>query len=360
MQNIRLPFGVVSLALCFLVAPLLVNAIEVRPEDFGAVVNDGLDDTAAIQAAANKIFESGGGTILFPSGKLEIRGTVRFVPKGYIGADVMLKGNRGSVIEVSAGEYGIPFYGGNLNSWIFEDLTIIGKNVAPGDPAFYDAAWVVYSSYVQQTTISRCQFYGLAVRSDRSIVYLGYTDARITDTQFDGSLGEYPSGAVVMAENASGLTVTRSTFLDYANFAGVHLSKSPVYTGAWIWIKGGQDHDATGQRRFVVEDSRFDEGAAAAIRVENASWARITGISVNVNGADPGIGMHLKNVGHATVGQSWFGYTTQNRPALSVDNVEALEVNSLKFGGGVYFMNKRGPGIVDIKNCSQCRLTKSR
>src|SRR5688500_11761284 len=114
MKKYPFPFGMVWLALCLFVAPLFANAMEVRPEDFGAVVNDGLDDSAAIQAAANAIFKVGGGTIVFPSGKLEIRSTVRLVPEGYVGADLKLKGNRGSIIEVSAGVDGIPFYGGNL------------------------------------------------------------------------------------------------------------------------------------------------------------------------------------------------------------------------------------------------------
>jgi hypothetical protein len=360
MKNIRLPFGIVSLALCFFVAPLIANATEVRLEDFGAVVNDGLDDSAALQAAADSILQLGGGTILFPGGKIEIRNTVRFIPAGYVGADVKLKGNRGSVVEISAGVNGIPFYGGNLNTWIFEDLVVIGKNVPPGDPAFYDAGSVIYSNYVQQTNIIRCQFYGLAVPDNHAVVYFGNTDGKIVDSQFDGSLGQYPNGAVVMAENARGLTVTRTTFLDYANFAGAYLSKSPGFTGAWIWVKGGLPHNANGQRRFVVEDSRFDEAAAAGIRIEDATWASISGISVNVNSASPGVGVYLKNIEHAMIEQSWFGYTTLLRPAIFADNVENLEVNSLKFGGGVYFINRQGAGSLDIRNCPQCQIKRPR
>jgi hypothetical protein len=355
MKNIRLPFGIVSLALCFFAAPLFANAMDVRPEDFGAVVNDGLDDSAAIQAAANAIFKHGGGTILFPSGKLEIRNTIRFVPENYIGADVKLKGTRGSVIEISTGTYGIAFYGGNLNTWIFEDLVIIGKDVPPGNPAFYDAWYVVFSNYVQQTNITRCQFYGLAVPNASSIVYFGNTDGKVVDSQFDGSLAEYPDGSVIMAENSRGLTVSRTTFLDYANFMGSYLSKTPSFVGSWIRVKGGQPLNANGQRRFVVEDSRFDEGAAVAVRIEDVTWASLSGISVNVNATDVGTGISLKNVEFAAVGQSWFGYTNQVRPALSTENVETLEVNSLKFGGGVYFRKGTGAGAIDIRNCPQCR-----
>jgi hypothetical protein len=358
MKKIRLPFGIVSLALCFFIAPLVANAKEVRLEDFGAVVNDGLDDSAALQAAADDILELGGGTILFPSGKIDIRRTVSFLPDGYVGADIKLKGNRGSIVEISAGVDAIPFYGGNLNTWTFEDLIIIGKNVPPADPAFYDAGWVIYSTYVNHTNIIRCQFFGLAVPNNRAVVHFGNTDGRIVDSQFDGNLGQYPNGAVIMAEDSRGLTVTRATFIDFANFAGTYLSKSPEYTGAWIWVKGGRPlTTANGQRRFVVEDSRFDEAAAAAVRVEDATWANIRGISVNVNGADPGTGVYLKNVEHATLEQSWFGYTQMPRPAVFTDNVQMLEVNSLKFGGGVYFIKKNGAGAMDVRDCKECVIS---
>lgn len=360
MIKARIHFSAVALALCLFSSHIAANVAEVRLEDFGAVVNDGLDDSAALQAAADSILKTGGGTIIFPGGKIDLRDTVRFIPPGYVGADIKLLGNRGSVIEVSVGVNGIPFYGGNLNSWIFEDLVITGRDVPAGDPAFYDAGWVVYSNYVQQTTIIRCQFYGLAVPDNKAVVYIGNTDGKIVDSQFDGSLGQYPNGAVVMAENTRGLTVIRSTFLDYANFAGTYLSKSPGFSGAWIWVKGGMSHNANGQRRVVVEDSRFDEASAAAVRVEDATWVSTKGISVNVGGPTPAVGMYLKNVEHARVEQSWFGYTDQPRPAIFTENVQSLEVNSLKFGGGVYFQRKIGAGTVEARNCPLCRIPETK
>lgn len=360
MREFRPALGLLAVVFCLIVFPLAAQAAEVRLEDFGAVVNDGQDDSAAVQAAANAVFQNGGGTILFPSGKIEIRNTVRFVPEGYVGGDLKLKGNRGSVVEISAGVNGTPFYGGNLTTWTFEDLTMVGKNVQPGDPAFYDAAWVVFSNNVQQTNIIRCQFYGLAVPNDRAVVYFGNTDGKITDSQFDGSLGQYPNGAVVTAENSRGLSVTRTTFLDYANFMGVYYSKSTAYTGAWIQVKGGMAHNANGQRRTLIQDSRFDEGAAAAIRIEDVAWASIKGINVNVSGTTPGTGVYLKNVEHAVIEQSWFGYTTEPRLAITTVNVGGLEVSSLKFGGGVYFKTKPGKGSVSVRNCAECEVPGSK
>lgn len=330
-------------------------AVESRPENFGAIPNDGIDDTEAVQSAINEIISVGGGNVIFPSGKLEIHGIIRIVPTAFIGGEVKLQGNRGSIVEVSTGAGGLAFYAGNLNVFTIEDLVIIGKNVPAEDPEFFDAQYVVFSSYVQQTNIIRCQFYGLAVPNEGAVIYFGNTDGKVLDSQFDGSLGQYPDGAVIMAENMRGLTVSRTTFLDYANFHGEFLSKTPSFTGSWIKVKGGLPLNANGMRRVVVEDSRFDEGAATAVSVEDVPWVYMTGNSVNVNGAEPGRGIFLKNIDHAKIEQSWFGYSPHARPALFLQNVKAIEIVSLKLSNGVYFWKKENVLSTSIKFCDQCR-----
>jgi hypothetical protein len=343
-----------GLVLLLFVAPVFVFAVEVKPEDYGAIVDDGVDDSEAIRLALNHLFTKGGGTISFPSGKMNINRTIRLVPEGFAGADLILRGTRGSVIEISVGENGTAFDAGNLNMLIFEDLIITGKNVPSTSPDFYDAKYVLYSTYVNQTNIIRCQFYGLAVRNNFAVIYAGNTDVRISDSQFDGNLASYPNGAVILAENVKGLTVSRTTFMDYANLHGTYISKTPSLIGAWISVKGGLPHNANGQRRIVIEDSRFDEGAATAITAENIAWLNITGISVNVNSTDAGRGMFLKNVEYANIAQSWFGYSANTRPALDFQNVKGADVTSLKFGGGVYFFKQFGTMKMNITFCPEC------
>jgi hypothetical protein len=329
-------------------------AVETRPEDFGAIPNDGIDDAEAVQSAINEVLSSGGGKVIFPSGKLEIHNNIQILPNGYVGAEVKLQGNRGSIVEVSTGAGGIAFYAGNLNVFTVEDLIIVGKNVSAQDSEFYDAKYVIFSSYVQQTNIIRCQFYGLGVPNEGAIIYFGNTDGKVIDSQLDGNLGLYPNGAVVMAENTRGLTVSRTTFLDYANLHGEYLSKTPSYTGAWIKVKGGLPLNANGMRRVVIEDSRFDEGSAIAISIENVPWVYIAGNSVNVNGAQPGKGVYLNNIDHAKIEQCWFGYATTSRPALFLQNVKAVEVTSVKLSDNVYFWETQNVLSSSIKYCEDC------
>lgn len=346
---------IIFTVVCLLLIPVYAFAIESRPEDFGAIPNDGLDDSTAIQSAIDDVVAEGGGTIIFPSGKLNITNILRFVPTNYIGGEIKLQGNRGSIVEVSTGESGFAFYAGNLNVFTIEDLIVVGKNVPDGHPQFYDARYVVFTTYVQQTNIIRSQFYGLGVPSGGAVLYFGNTDAKVIDSQFDGSLGQYPEGAVIMAENSRGLTVTRSTFIDYANFHEGYISKTTSFTGSWIKVKGGVPLGGNGIRRVVVEDCRFDEGSATAVSIENVPWVYLAGNSVNVNGSSPGKGIYLKDVEHAKIEQSWFGYTEEARPALDLTNVKAVEVVSLKFGGGVYFWKKQNVLSTSVRFCEQCR-----
>lgn len=344
---------ILGLLVIILLYAMSIAAMDVNVVDYGAIPNDELDDTQAINDAYSFLKEKGGGTIHFPGGRLKVSNTIRLIPPRY-GGQVAFKGNTGSIIEVSAGDNMI-FYAGNLNILTFEDLTFVGKNVPESSPEFYDASYLIFALYINQTNIIRCRFYGLAVKSPNSLIYFGNTDAKIVDSQFDGSLGQYPDGAVIRAENTIGLTVSRTSFIDYANLDGEYLSKTPGYVGSWIAVNGELPFSGIGKRRIVIEDSKFDEGAATAIKVENVPWVTIAGVTVNVNGASPGKGVYLKNVEYAKIEQSWFGFAAQPRPALDLTNVKSLEATSLKFGNSVYFWRKVNVTNTLIRFCDQCR-----
>lgn len=348
------PMKILKAFLLILTIALSAFATERNPIDFGAVPDDGQDDSAAIQAAVNEVVEKGGGTVILPGGRLNLNDIVRIVPSEYFGGEIRIKGTRGAYIEVSTGVGGYGIYAGNLNVLSFEDVIFVGKNVPEGHADFYDARYVVFSTFIQQTNIIRCQFFGLATPGNGAVVYFGNTDGKIVDSQFDGSLGQYPDGAVVLAENSRGLTVSRTTFIDYANYIGGYLSKSTAFVGSWISVKGGLPLGGNGMRRVVIEDSRFDEAAAAAISITDVNWVSLTGNSVNVNSTSAAKGFYMKNVDHAKVEQSWLGYTTAIRPALDIENVGVLEATSLKLGGGVYFIRRKNSNNVIVKFCEQC------
>src|SRR5262245_51715252 len=62
--------------LLFALRPAPVRALEtpdLRPEDFGAVADDALDDRVAIQAALNAASVAGGGTVRLGPGEYRVR-----------------------------------------------------------------------------------------------------------------------------------------------------------------------------------------------------------------------------------------------------------------------------------------------
>lgn len=344
--------------------PLAANAqtgIDVR--DFGAIAGDGVDDAPAFQAAVDAAFEKHGGTIVIPAGRYDIKQMISIIPDGYVGAEVMFAGQKGAILGISVGRDNIAFKGGNLNSLVFEDITFIGKNVAFDNPDFFDARHVIYADHINQFNLTRCNFFGLATQSTNGaqtgIIYVGDADAKFVDSQFDGDLSLYPTGSIIEAVDFKGLTVSRCTFLDYANLGGEYFSKSTAFVGAWIRAKNTSGFNKAQQRRIFIEDSRFDEGAAYALDIVNVPWVTVRGIYVNVNGTSAGRGIRMFNVEFARVEQSSFGLARYARPAIEVFNCVALYVAGLRFSEEVFFLSNNGLQDLKVEFCPQCTTGSS-
>jgi hypothetical protein len=101
---------------------------------FGAVPNDGIDDTAAIQTAIDTISQKGGGSIIFPPGtynisiqhqgkqpqSLKLRSGVRLIASQTQGAILKLADRQGNYESImGTAEYGTP-----LTDFVMQGLTI--------------------------------------------------------------------------------------------------------------------------------------------------------------------------------------------------------------------------------------------
>ena len=101
---------------------------------FGAVPNDGTDDTTAIQAAIDTIADKGGGSVMFPPGTynisiqrqgkhpqaLKLRSGVRLAASTTKGATLKLADRQGNYESLmGTAEYGVP-----LTDFVMEGLTI--------------------------------------------------------------------------------------------------------------------------------------------------------------------------------------------------------------------------------------------
>ena len=291
----------------------------------GAVADDDKDDSPAFQAAFDAIAKTGG-TILVPKGKFVLRRTVRLVATGGAEVSVILKGDGGGFCEVQLeNERETVIYAGNLNRLTLENMIFVGQ-----DGKQNNGGWVVTQGNVQQSRIVGCEFLGLQMTG--GVIDTQKVSAVIDSCSFDGNaVGD----AVVWAHDFRSLTVRDSQFIDFSNFRGRYLSKTPAGVGAWIKAENGLAPNAVGQRRVVIEDCSFDEGAFRTASFKNVAFVSIRGTAANLNGTDPGQGFHFDGVKHAVVEQVSFGYAKARRPAIVARNKSRVAVGGVVLSDGI-------------------------
>lgn len=338
-----------TLLLFIFIFSLAVHAETLQITEFGAVPNDDLDDTQAILEAINKLKNLGGGTIVFPSGTTDIKGEIPFIAYGDY-QSYRLVGDGGAFIRLNGGSNTDYFKFGNVNQ-----VEIYGLIFYAPTNQIMNARSVIQSGYTSQTNITNCSFFGIGA-SD-SIIDAHNTDLIVEKTQFDGSAA---LKGVIHSTTARGVTVKNSSFIDYAPFLDMYLSKTPhISTPAWINIENtNPQFGANGQRTVRIHDSRFDEGALKAIQIKNQKTVDISGISVNVSGVDGGGGVSLDNVEYAEVKFSTFGYPSLPRPAVEIKNSTNLEATALTFTNSIYFIDTDSSSTFTIQSCPTCVLRR--
>src|SRR6185369_6967429 len=292
----------------------------VYAQTYGVIADDGIDDTAAINAAIVELKARGGGKLVFPPGQVIVSDRLYFIGGNVSyeiegdGTEILVNGNNGSVI----------FYFGNNNQVQIHGLSFVGRNVYdPSDPHYIDCAYLIFANYVDKLTIRNTQFIG--VRAAFSIVYTGLADTVLEDVHFGGSSGG--SAAVEAGITAwsndqwfRGLTVRNTTFLDYGNYRDHDYWKSSSDNTYWIKASSSVEMrdsvNAMHERLLRIEDSRFDEAATVAIAVWNVEFLKVEGINVNVNSTGNARALDLSGVHYAEVNFSRFGYTNANKPAI--------------------------------------------
>ena len=251
---------------------------------------------------------------------------------GYVSYKIV--GDKGSLIKLAMPAHVWAFNFGNTGSVELRDLTVVGT------PSGADAAGFMLAYYTDQVLISGCKFYGVFTQGP--LFQFGNVDAVIENT----ILGGTGSNSGVIRGDAHGfrsLTVRNTSFIDYGNFNGHYYSKFG-FPPAWIDVEADAVQalptdlvNAMWGGTVIIDNVRFDEGAANAIRVKNARNVQIRNIAVNVNGTSIGAGVLLDNVKYGVVESSVFGFTTYPRHALVARNGSTVEASKLDFGAGVVF-----------------------
>jgi len=329
-----------------------ISAKTVNLSDY-ATPNDGQDDAAGFQTAIGDLQAAGGGTLVVTDGKWNLNNTINMVMYP-IGISIKIVGSKGAVIQPDLPPDRILFYVGNLNQFEMRDLIFVGDSSASPD-----LGYLLYSSYVDQTRITGCQFYGL--RAGESLIYIANTDAVIEHSLFHGIASKVGN---ITAVAFRGLTASHLQFIDYGNLGGAYYSKTPYGNTAWIYLDGADSRteNALSQRAVTISDARFDEGARYAIDAKNVSFLTVRGVQTNVSGMTDSAGIRMNNVLFASIEQSKFGFPALPRPAMVALNNTKVLFNGISVGDGVYYGEKDASSEIhfDERFCTNCSIIPSR
>jgi hypothetical protein len=200
--------GLLSITQAAATAPA---GVDVR--SFGAIPNDGKDDSAAIQRAIDAA--GNGATIVFPAGRFNIARTLD--PRGmrtFAGTTKLAWRGDEVVPEsqtiLSADDDHFLFYFSSGRDLTFRNLTFNGRAIVADRPN---------NGLVQGLVIDYCWFY-LDVTGDRTDAIqftTGLADSRITNCVFKPIKGDN----AIYGYNWSNLTIANNHFLD--GNEGIHL-----------------------------------------------------------------------------------------------------------------------------------------
>lgn len=311
------------------------SAKTVYLNDYACLPDDAANDSSCVDDAVADL--PNGGTVRVPEGVWQIHTQINLVQSNnYISLE--FRGDKGAVFQLGAADNVTLFYAGNLNQLSFKNLIFLGT---PG--AEYDAAHLIFSTYVQQTLVEDNQFFGIRVKEH--LLYMGITDAAIRGNQFEGNASK---SNIYGANDMRSITVDNNTFIDYANYKNQFLTKTAPYgNDAWVWINRTLDTGNNGLSPFAsIQNNRFDEGALYTIKAANLDSLDVTNAVVNVGISG---GVHLSNVKRARITSSKFGYSTNPVPAVTALNGTTAILDNVMLGAAVFYYTKDGTSSVVIK-----------
>lgn len=329
--------------------------------DFGAIADDGKPDHAAIQKAFDYVTSTGGGTVYFPAGRFEVRS--RVATRWLSGWNMFaVQGTAATEILTNVPVWDTAFVFGALVKLSVKNLTIIGLEVPPSDPAFTDGANIFWLGDTQQAVIENVSFFNLAVVNGGAILRVMNSRVVIQNCQFDGNAAYYPDGAQILGDNDGqgnawqSITVKDSSFIDYVNYQNRFLTKTPVFTGSYIRTTANNLRgSAQSVGRLRVIDSFFDEGAHTAINAQNTPFVEIQGVGINVNTTYNGSGIRLTDVKYATISQSVGDWARFPAPFLTTQNVGYVKVHAIELRAQSFFLRDLGNTNLVIDYCPMCK-----
>ena len=273
----------------------------------GAVGDDAADDSPALQAAFDALAAAGGGTLNVPVGRYRLASPVS---KNFLNQGSLIIRGHGSatVFHFASGPDTTNIAVLGAESLLVEDLTFAGT---PGVTTDAKVSFNVGS--VEKTTFRRTDWYGVAsAEPSGAVLWANLTDLLVENSSFRGCAASYwNSTPVVRVTNWFSTKFSDTDFIDYGTLHGVHHSKTPQGTLAWVYLTNPHTEK---EGRALFSRMFLDEGATISIFTQTTPPAiiRFEHLGVNVDATDSGVGLKVHGAKHATVSHSYFGYASVN------------------------------------------------
>lgn len=321
--------------------------------DYGAVGDGVTDDGPALQSALEALADAGGGDLFVPDGhyaivtpvavdfaarasSITIYGTPSSSPPGPTG-DLGRGLNLTAEFVIKAGAAQTALLLENLDTLLVQDLVFIG------DPTVADDAKIVLSiNSVEDATIRRCEFYGLAGFSGGgAIVYAAGGKLQIADSAFLGCAAN--SGlttSIVQIYYWKGIVVSGTRFVDYGNRPGYYSKTTYMSPFSWLCVGGAAPLSNLSPRRdVIIKDVFLDEGAYFALTVMPEVFAvpaggaisllYVSNLFVNVTNLGA-VGLLVHSVDNVVIENSHFGWSHNATGAMELTFVKNALLNEIE------------------------------
>ena len=168
--------------------------------DFGAVANDGRDDTAAIRAAIASA--RGGDTIQFGNGRYDVNSTIN------AGSGLTFNGNRGQTLIRSA-DKAWAFNVTNGNTGTFKNLNFDGSAIGAEGRSTLNVDWIDVTNFTRGVNVG----FGAGTALGGHGSAWDPVNSKITNSSFHDS----PGGWGIGFYKGSGLTIADNAFVNITN-----------------------------------------------------------------------------------------------------------------------------------------------
>lgn len=327
--------------------------VTISLSDYGAAGDGVTNDGPALQAALEALANAGGGTLFVPDGHYAITTTVSVDFSGRASA-ITIQGTPSALPPPGPGDFGaglgltaeLHIKTGadhdaiilrNLDTLLVQDLVFIG------DPnAIDDARITLTISGVDDTTLLRCEFYGLLTFSaGGAIVYAEASGLKIADSAFLGcgaNSGTY--APIIQAYAWTGISLTGTRFVDYGTRPGYYSKTTYMPPFSWLSVGGAAPLTNLSPRRdIVIRDVLFDEGAFYGLSVRPdffplpgggaISLLYISQLYQNVTNLGE-VGLRVQNVDNVLIEDSHFGWSHNTRGAMDLSYVKNAVLDQLE------------------------------